>query len=171
MLVLKLIRKFIKLLNSDASPTQMAFGFGLGSIIGFTPFGSLHNIIIWILIFLLKVNISAALLGVAVFSLVGLFLDPFADIIGYWVLTQLEFLHPMWTAMYNMPIVPFTRFNNTVVMGSIIISLILFIPVALGMKKFIIVYRSHLRQRLEKIKFFQVFKASKLFQWYVKFRD
>ena len=68
MLILKLVRKFIKLLNSDASPQQMGAGFAFGAIIGLTPFFGLHNLFIWILIFVLKVNVSAAFLGVAVFT-------------------------------------------------------------------------------------------------------
>lgn len=170
MIALKLIKKFIKLLNSDASPTQIAFGFALGSIIGLTPFMSLHNLVIWILIFLLKVNVSGAFLGVAAFSIVGLATDPFADKVGYMVLAQMDSLQGLWTALYNMPIIPFTRFNNTIVMGSFVIALILFIPVVIFMKYFIVFYRTHLQQKLEKVKVFKLLKASKLYQWYDKLK-
>ncbi|MFH1379404.1 MAG: TIGR03546 family protein [bacterium] len=169
MLIIKLIKKFVKLLNSDASPNQMASGFALGSIIGLTPFFSLHNIGIWILVFLLKVNVASAFLGVAVFSLAGFFLDPLADKIGYMVLSQSQALHGLWTAMYNMPIIPFTRFNNTLVMGSFIISIVLFVPIVLCMKYFVVYYRKHLQARLQKLRVFQLLKTSKLYQWYVKF--
>lgn len=169
MIILKLIKKFVKLLNSDASPNQMASGFALGSIIGLTPFFSLHNVVVWMLIFLLKVNVASAFLSIAVFSLVGLVLDPIADIIGYRILAQTEALHGVWTALYNMPIVPFTRFNNTIVMGSVVIALLLFIPVVFSMKYFVIFYRKNLQERLGKLKIFHMLKASKLYQLYVKF--
>ncbi|MBD3272078.1 MAG: TIGR03546 family protein [Elusimicrobia bacterium] len=171
MIFLKLIQKFIKLLNSDADPGQMAGGFVLGSIIGLTPFFSLHNLGIWILIFLLKVNVGAAFLGLALFSIIGLFLDPFADAVGYYVLADIPALHPFWTSLYNMPVVPLFRFNNTIVMGSFIIALILSLPLLIGMKKFVVVYREKLKTRFEKFKIFQILKASKLYQWYNKIRQ
>lgn len=171
MIFLKLIKKFVKLLNSDASPNQMAAGFAFGSIIGLTPFFSLHNIAVWVLIFLLRVNVSSAFLGVAVWSLIGFAADPLSDRVGYLVLAQTEALYPLWTALYNMPIVPYTHFYNTIVMGGLVIALVLFIPQMLIMKRFIIVYRSRLQERLGKIKVFQILKASKFYQWYDRLRN
>ncbi len=171
MFTLKILKKFLKILNSDANPAQVAAGFAFGSVIGLTPFWSLHNAVVWILILLLRVHISSALVSTALFSVVGFFIDPLADTVGYLILADLGLLHGVWTALYNMPIVPFTHFNNTVVMGSLVISLVLFIPIMFLMKRFVIVYRARLRQRLEKIKVFQILKASKLYQWYESLRQ
>ena len=170
MLVLKLLKNLIQILNSDANPLQIAFGFAFGACIGLSPLISPQSIVIWLCVFLVSVNISSAIFGAAIFGILGLTLAPLADKIGYWALAGMPALQPAWTALINMPIVPFTRFNNTIVLGNFIIAAVLFIPIIIVMKKFIVYYRSTLRLKLEKIKFFQALKASKLVDWYNKLK-
>ena len=86
MIWLKLIRKFIKILNADASPSQIAGGIALGSIIGITPFCSLHNLIVFILIILIKVNITSALFSIDLFGMIGWMIDPLSNQFGYFLL-------------------------------------------------------------------------------------
>ena len=50
MFILKILGKFIKVLRSAASPRQIAWGFALGCILGLTPFWSLHNLLLVVLI-------------------------------------------------------------------------------------------------------------------------
>ncbi len=170
MIFLKILGKLIKVLRSNASPSQIAWGFALGTFLGFTPLMSLHNLGIVFLICILNVNISAALFGWLVCGILSFSLDPLFHTIGFSILVQAGFLKSFWTTLYNVPIAPLTRFNNTIVMGSFVFSLIAFVPAYLLFRKFVVVYRSSWNEKLQKVKFFQIFKGSKFVKLYFKVR-
>ena len=71
------------------------------------------------------------MLGWALFVPVGFLLDPVFHRIGASLL-QAPSLRPLWTAMYNTPLVPYTNFNNTVVLGSFVGWLVLAVPIFFG---------------------------------------
>jgi uncharacterized protein (TIGR03546 family) len=170
MIFLKILQKLIKLLHSEASPNHLAGGFALGSIIGLTALVSIQSFVIFILILMIKVNIGAAFLGMVVFGIVGHFTDPLSDIIGYYLLAQSPFLTVFWTDLYNMPLVPWTRFYNTIVLGSSLIALLLFIPVYFSSKRFVIYYRANLKEKAQKFKIVKLVKASRLFTLYHRYK-
>lgn len=143
-----LIKQVLKILQTDISPNQVAFGASLGVFLGLVP-GLLMKCVIFIVIMLLRVNIGSAFIFSGIFALVGLLTDPLADKIGYAVLNA-DILVPLWTYLYNMPLVPFTGFNNTVVMGNIVIAVILFAPLFFILKKFILYYRERWRDKVAK---------------------
>ncbi len=166
-----LLVKIVKVLHSDESPQALAFGFALGSIIGLTPLLSAHNLIIFVLILLLNVSISAALFGIFLFSAFAYFFDPLFHSFGYFLLVNLEFLKPLWTYLYNIPVAPLFRFNNTVVLGSLISSLITFLPVYFGFQKAVNLYKLHFREKVEKFKIIKMIKANGIYQLYHKIRS
>jgi uncharacterized protein (TIGR03546 family) len=168
---LKLIRDFIGILREGQTPAQVAGGFALGSILGLSPMLTLQGAVVWLVILVLDVNLSAALVALTVFSLVAFLVDPVFHWVGFQVLVNIEALKSLWTSLYNAPIAPLTRFNNTVVMGSFLCALLLFLPVYIGMKKFVVAYRSTIGARIEKMKIYQVLKRSTIVQWYQKLRD
>lgn len=170
MIFLKLIGKFISVLRSAASPNQIAWGFALGTIPGLTPINALHNLVVLILIIILNVNLASATLALAIFSLIAWIFDPFFHTIGFAVLVQIPFLQPLWTDMYNAPIAPLTRFNNTVVMGSLLVALVLFVPNYLLFKIFVQRYRESWNAKIAKWKIIQIMKGSKFVQLYFKIR-
>jgi uncharacterized protein (TIGR03546 family) len=165
------VRDFIKILREGQTPAQVAGGFALGSILGLSPMLTLQGGVIWLVIFVLNVNLSASLVALTVFSLVAFLLDPLFHWFGYQVLVNIDALKSLWTSLYNAPIAPLTRFNNTVVMGSFLCALLLFIPIYFGMKRFVVVYRESVGARVEKMKIYQVIKKSALVQWYERLRD
>jgi uncharacterized protein (TIGR03546 family) len=130
----------------------------------------LHNLGIVFLICILNVNISAAIFGWLVCGLLSFFLDPLFHTIGFGILVQIGFLKSLWTGLYNASIAPLTRFNNTIVMGSFVFSLIVFVPNYFMFKKFVVVYRTSWNEKLQKVKFFKIFKGSKLVKLYFKVR-
>ena len=168
---LKLVRDFIKILREGQTPAQVAGGFALGSILGLSPMLTLQGVAVWLLIFALNVNLSASLVALTVFSLVAFLLDPLFHWFGFQVLVNIDSLHSLWTSLYNAPIAPLTRFNNTVVMGSFLCALLLFIPIYFGMKRFVIAYRTTVGARVEKMKIFQIVRRSAIVQWYERLRD
>jgi uncharacterized protein (TIGR03546 family) len=168
---LKLIKDFIGVLREGQTPAQVAGGFALGSILGLSPMLTLQGVLVWFVILVLDVNLSAALLALTVFSLFAFLLDPVFHWVGYQILTNIDALTGFWTMLYNAPIAPLSRFNNTVVMGSFISALVLFLPVYIGMKKFVVAYRASIGAKIEKWKVYQYIKRSTLVQWYEKLRD
>ncbi len=73
-------------------------------------------------------NKAAGLVGIAVFSYVGWGLDGFAHRLGALVLLW-EPARAAFSWLYGQPLGPFIGFNNTVVMGQLLIGLYLAYPV------------------------------------------
>lgn len=168
---LTLVRDFIKLLRAGQDPRQIAGGFALGSILGLSPMLTLQGAAIWFIILVLNVNISAALLAIALCTLFAYMFDPLFHWLGYNILVNVDSLHGLWTWMFNAPVAPLTRFNNTVVMGSLVVALITFIPIYFGMQKVVIAYRTHVGERIEKWKIYQIISKSSLVKLYERIRD
>jgi uncharacterized protein (TIGR03546 family) len=167
---LKLIANFIKILREGQTPAQVAGGFALGSILGLSPMLTLQGLLVWLIILVLDVNLSAATLSLLVFSLFAYIFDPLFHHLGYFLLVNTDGLKGIWTALYNAPIAPLTRFYNTVIMGSFVSALIFFPLVYFGMKKFVIAYRSTIGARIEKMKIYQVISRSWIVQTYQRIR-
>ena len=163
---IQILANFFKILREGQTPRQVAGGFALGSIVGLSPALTLQGLIIWLVIFVLDVNLTAALLSFTLFSLFAYIFDPLFHSFGYYLLVNVEALKGFWATLYNAPIAPLSRFNNTVVMGSLVVALVLALPVYFGFKKFVIAYRSHIGARIEKWKIYQVVSKNSLVVWY-----
>lgn len=163
---LQIVKSFIQILRSGQTPRQIAGGFALGAIIGLMPFFTLQGLCLWFVILVLDVNLSAALLAAALFSLFAYIFDPLFHALGFFLLVETFFLRGLWTTLYNAPVAPLTRFNNTIVLGSFVASLLLFLPVYFGMHRFVLAYRTHLHTRVERLKIYQVISKSGLVKWY-----
>jgi len=168
---LQIASNFVKILREGQTPTQIAAGFALGAFVGFTPMLTLQGIALWLVILTLDVNLSAVFLSAALFGLLGVLLDPLFHDLGYYLLTGVDSLVPLWTSLYNAPIAPLTRFNNTIVLGSLVGSVVVFVPAFVGMKRFVVLYRSSLGKRLANNKIYRAMKQSTIIRWYQKIRD
>lgn len=168
---LKIVKDFLAILREGQTPRQVSAGFTLGSIIGFSPMLTLQGAVVWLIILLFDVNLGAAFLAVAFCKLCAYLFDPAFHWLGYQILTNIDTLRPLWTTLYNAPVAPLTRFNNTVVMGSFVCALILAFPIYFGFKHLVIAYRKSIGARLEKTKLYQIIRHSSLVQWYMKLRD
>ena len=163
--LLKQIFGLLKLLNSETGTNQIAAGITAGFILGMTPSFSLQTIFIWLLILFFRIQIGAALIMAFFFSFIAWLLDPIFHSVGHTVLTMTS-LAALFTEFYNMPIIPFTRFNNTLVMGSGV--------VAFGLSPFIFIlskvlvqkYRKNVVERFKETKFWKAVKATSLYKWY-----
>jgi uncharacterized protein (TIGR03546 family) len=70
-----------------------------------------------------------------IFSALLPLLDPLAKELGAWMLVDMQWLRPVWSALYHMPLIAFTYFNNTVILGHIVIMLVVIAPLTLGLEK------------------------------------
>lgn len=169
-LLLKQIFSFFQLLNSETGTNQLASGLACGLILGFSPFLSIQTLLILFLIFFFRIQMGAAFLAAFFFKFIAFLFDPAADALGRAVL-ETESLRPLFTQMYNMPLVPMTRFNNSIVMGSMVIGFILVIPAFFAFRVMIEKYRATFVARFKGTKIWKSFAATKVYSWYTKYHD
>ncbi len=167
-LLLKQIFAFIKLLNSDQGTNQIAAGIACGLILGFAPAFSLQTLFVIFCLFFFRIQIGAATLAAFFFAFPAYLFDPVFHKIGVMILEQ-DGLKPLFTTLYNMPIVPFTKFYNSVVMGAGVTSLVLAPFVFILSKYLVIKYRVTVVARFRETKFWKLVKATSFYKWYVKY--
>ena len=161
------ITKLIKAFGSDVAPEQISLGIAFAMIVGFTPLWSLHNLLVLFLVMILRVNGAAFMAGIPLFAMLGYVLDPLFHQLGLFLL-RLEALNGLWVMMYNSTLWRIEHFNNTIVMGSLVASLLLFVPVYLLAIRLIVQYRSHILAWFEK---FKLGRLLKLQNWVSKLRS
>jgi uncharacterized protein (TIGR03546 family) len=167
-LILKQLFGFIKLLNSDTGTNQIAAGIACGFILGMTPSLSLHSLLLFICMLIFRVQIGAAFLAAFFFKFVAYLLDPVFHQVGSMVL-EMESLRAIFITLYNMPIIPFTRFNNTLVMGSGVVSIMLFPVVFILGRMLVVKYRKAVVDRFKETKIWKWIQATSLYKWYYKY--
>lgn len=168
---IKFVTNFLKILRAGQTPRQIAGGFALGAIVGLSPVLTLQGLFIWLIIFILDVNLSAAFFAFACFSLFAYLFDPLFHSLGYFLLVDITALQGMWTTLYNVPIAPLTRFYNTVVIGSFATGVVCAFPLYFGMKRFVVAYRTHIHAKVEQWKIYKILSKNSLVVWYQRIRN
>ena len=168
--LLKQIFSLLNLLNSDTGHNQIAAGIACGLILGFAPAFSLQTVLVILILFFFRIQIGAAIIAAAGFKFIAYLLDPVSNASGMNVL-EIDALKPLFTELYNMPIVPLTRFYNSIVMGAGVISIVLAIPVFFLSKALILKYRATVVARYHQTKFFKALKATKFYGWYASYNN
>jgi len=167
--LIKLIQSILGALHSEGRPGQLALGIALGSIMGLTPLMNIHNAIVFAAIVLLNVSFGGGMLGWALFVPIGFLLDPVFHRIGESLLTAPS-LRALWTTWYNTPLVPYTNFNNTVVLGSLVFALLLLVPLFFATRWAVARYRATIGERVRQSKFYRAVMASKVYNVYRMFQ-
>ena len=171
MLVLvKFLAKILSILNGEISPRQIAAGFAFGALMGLIPIQGLLPLFLLFIGFLININIPMMFVGTAVFKIISFFIDPLANQIGFQLLVNVAGLKDLWTTLYNAPVFPYSLYNNTIVLGSLIVGLILLFPLYWLASKGVVSYRTTFRERILKLKVVQVFKASSLYKFYLTYK-
>ncbi len=163
--ILQQIFNFFKLLNSETGHNQIAAGVALGFVLGLSPILSLQSFVVFFLIFIFRIQIGAAFVSAFFFKFLGFFLDPVVDPIGRWVLEQ-ESLRSVFVVLYNAPLVPLTRFNNSIVMGSGVLAFVLTPFLFIGSRKIILKYRETIVAKFKDTKIWKAFIATSFYKWY-----
>lgn len=169
-LLLQQIFKFFKLLNSETGHNQIAAGVALGFVLGLSPTLSLQTFLVFLIILLFRVQAGAAFLSAFFFKFVGFLLDPIVDPLGRYAL-ELESLRPLYIQLYNMPLIPLTRFNNSIVMGSGLLAFLLFPFMFILCRSLILKYRELIVQRLKDTKLWKAFIATSFYKWYCTYES
>ncbi|MBR5966535.1 MAG: TIGR03546 family protein [Treponema sp.] len=125
--MLKWISGLFKALNANQNPAEMAHGFALGVMLGLIPKNNALWYLVLVFFLFVRINKPTYLLTMLVVSYFAWMLDPVFDSLGYAVLT-LKPLESAFAFLVDVPFVGFTKFNNSIVMGSFLFSLIIYIP-------------------------------------------
>jgi len=163
--MIRAVYKLLQVIGSETEPGQISLGFAFALIAGFTPLVSLHNLLLLFLILVLRVNLSAFFLGLAFFSGVAYLLDPVFHRVGLAVLTAGP-LEGLWTTLYNSTLWRLEGFNNSIVMGGLIASLISFVPLLLLSNGLIRRYREHVLAWVRKTRIMRAIQATKFYDLY-----
>ncbi len=169
-LIIKQIIGFFNLLNSEGGTNQIALGLAFGVIIGFSPILSIQALLVIMICLFFRVQLGAAMLSAFFFKFIAYLADPISNEIGKAVLEKPE-LKPVWVTMYNLPLVPMTQFNNSIVMGSGIIALIAVAPLFFLFKTFVIKYRLHIVARFRETKIWKAWATTSVYKLYTKYND
>ena len=163
--MIEMLAKLLKALNSESNPAQISLALALGMIAGLTPLMSLHNLLVLFLACILRINFSGFILSFTLFSGIAYALDPWFVQMGESLLTN-ESLKTTWTQLYQSDPWRFSHFNNTLTLGSLVISLIFFVPAFFIFKVLIVKYREHIYAWVKKLKLVQIMQSNQLYKAY-----
>jgi uncharacterized protein (TIGR03546 family) len=122
------------------------------------------------LILILRVNLSAFILGWLLFSGFAYLLDPLFHRLGLAVLSAAA-LEGFWTALYNTTLFRLAHFNNTIVMGSLLVSMVLFIPLYFAADTLVKKYRQHFLNWFRNTKLMNAIQATRIYDAYQRLSD
>jgi uncharacterized protein (TIGR03546 family) len=169
-LLLKQLFNFIRILNSETGTQQIAWGLSFGLVLGFSPFLSLQTFLVLLICIFFRVQMGAAFLSGFFFSFLAASMDPWADSLGRWILEKPEW-RGVFVQLYNMPLVPLTRFNNSIVMGSGALGFLASVPAFFVFTFLIKKYRKEVLMRFQESRFWKFVKATSFYKWYAKYEE
>ena len=165
--MIKPIAKLIVALNSNLGKGQIAAGFAWGLLLGLIPAGNVLWIVLFVASFFFKHHHWSKMLVLAIFKLISVAVAPLVDLAG-WEILHIEALQPFFTSLYNMPFVPLTKFNNTLVAGGLVCGIVLWLPAFFLVSLLIPLYRNNVAAKIRNSKLVQSVKklpiVSKLVQ-------
>jgi uncharacterized protein (TIGR03546 family) len=133
-LLLRPVQMLADLVTDAASPRQIAWGISLGMLVGLIPKGNLTAWLLAAFVLATRANLGGAALSAFVFSWVGMLVDPLTHRLGLTLLTSVT-LRPVWDWLYGLPLMPWLRLHNTVVLGNLLLGLALLLPAyAIGLR-------------------------------------
>jgi uncharacterized protein (TIGR03546 family) len=168
--MLTIIARIFKILNSETEPFQISLALCLAMIAGLTPLWTLHNLVVLLLVLVLRVNLTTFLVAWLGFSGIAYLLDPLFHVIGLHLLTY-DAMQGVWTLLYNSFVWRLSNFNNSIVMGSLVVALALFLPVFILTRRVIDKYREHILAWVMKSHIVKAIKASKFYNVYQTVSD
>ena len=148
MRVFRPFRYLAEVFLASDSPRQLAGGVMLGMMIGLVPKGNLIAAGLLMLLFAVRANLATGTISAVVFSWMASLLDPISHHLGQTLLGA-DRLQPIWAWLYDLPLVPWTGFNNTVVFGSLMLGICLAYPVYFASRRMFEVYQPWVAARLE----------------------
>jgi uncharacterized protein (TIGR03546 family) len=149
--MIKGIAKLILALNGNVSKTQIAAGFAWGILLGLVPAGNAFWIVLFLISFFFTHHHGGKIAALAIIKILYPIVVYPIDGVGWFVL-HIDSLRDLFIQLYNMPFVPFTKFNNTLVMGGLVSGLILWLPIFFLFIALIPLYRNTIGPKIRNSK-------------------
>jgi uncharacterized protein (TIGR03546 family) len=153
--LIKAAVKLLVALNGNVKKSQVAAGFAWGLLLGLVPAGNFFWIVLLLISFFFSHNHGGKLFAMALIKLFAPVIAPAVDIVG-WQVLHIDALQPLFITMFNMPFVPFTKFNNTLVAGGLVAGAALWLPAFFLFIVLIPLYRNHLSPKIRNLKVIKV---------------
>lgn len=125
---IKLLSTFRRAIAGRKYPHQLAWAVAFGLLLGIVPHGNLLALGLLIVVLSLKLNHAMAGLTAIGASFAATIIDPYSHQLGESLLNHPEVANVAANA-WQLPLVPWTDLNNTVVMGSFLIGMVALLPV------------------------------------------
>jgi uncharacterized protein (TIGR03546 family) len=167
--MLRTFARLLRVLNSETHPAQIAGAVSLGAILGLTPLGSPHNLLVLLLALFLRINLSTFILAWALFSGVAYLADPAFHAVGLRLLTS-DLLHGLWEGLYHTPLGRLSGFNNTVRLGSLVVAVVLAAVLFPVVSRLVVQYRHVVRDWVRRSRVMTFLKATKFYRIYAGLR-
>lgn len=147
--------KIINFLKANVSPRETAAGVCLGMFLGFVPLNGPTALLLAVFFFIFKFNRISTLLVLPIFKLFYVAgANNLAEKIGAYLLIDANYLENFWRGLTGLPIIAYLDINNTITIGGLALSLILFIPVYIISKRAsICIFKSKYYEKLRSLKF------------------
>jgi len=118
--MLLLIARIIGSFSSYGKRGMIAFAMATGITLAFIPGGTLLWFIIFIPMMFIRIN-QAALVGMmALGRILMVYIDPFSERFGYYILTRPQLIQPMGRLL-SFPLINWLRLNDSLVAGGLIL--------------------------------------------------
>jgi len=155
--MIKPVAKLIIALNGNLRKSEIAAGFAWGLLLGLIPAGNVFWIVLFVASFFFKHHHASKLVVLAILKIIGGAVAPLMDTVG-WAFLHIDALQPFFTTLYNMPFVPLTQFNNTLVAGGLVSGIVLWLPIFFLVFFLVPVYRNKVVPKMRNSKISAVIK-------------
>ena len=145
--MIALIAKIIAAFNANSRPGEIGAAFACGVLLALIPSGNLLWIVLFTIFFFFRLHLGTMMLTIIIFKLFIGAVDPLLDRLGLMIL-EAPALYPLFTEAMNTPVLPYLRFENTLVTGGFATGLILWVPLFFLGTLLVKGYRREVREKI-----------------------
>jgi len=114
------------ILGLNITGNEVALGVCLGMFLGFVPFNNAMALFLVLLFVVIRLNRLSALIVLPFFKFIYIAgLSNLTGRIGEYLLVDAGYLTDFWSRFASLPVIALLDFNNTLVCGGVVFSLIL----------------------------------------------
>ena len=149
--MIKFIKKILTALSSNTDSALISHALSCGILLGFMPKNNLLWYLIFVFIFFMRIQRATFTVSVLLGAALAVFMDPLFDTVGCYILS-LTSLEPFYIKLLGIPFVAFTKFNNSIVMGSLVCGIVLYVPLFFIARLAVFLWRKFLTPAIRKTK-------------------
>lgn len=144
------IISFVKSLNTNSNPADIAHGVSIGLLLAILPKNNLLFTFLFFLTFFIRVNKGAFFLCFILAGFVTPFMDFFINSLGFFIIPK-DILRPLFLFFENTPFLGLFKLSNTMVAGGLVLGLLLYLPVYFIVKFMVGKYRKLVKSEVSAI--------------------